>query len=246
MHIINNEFYNLLKEDWWEANDHMIVFLREESRIKLNYIQKNINDLNNISVLDIGAGAGFISIPLAHLGAKVTALDLSSESLNILFERAKKQNIDNIKIIEANALEELNLKEKYDLVLALDVLEHVVEPQKIIINARKNLKQNGVFIYHTLNQTFWCWLLYLQIVPRLIKHDPGSVHNYKLNIKPDQLNTWLIENNFNPQEQIGIRAPFLQKANWELLVYSQLTSSLNFEYTNNLDLGYLGRAIVQS
>lgn len=239
--MVNNQFYDSL--DWWKANDHMIVFLREESKIKIDYIQKSFPVLQNKKILDLGCGAGFISVPLAKMGAKVTALDLSAESLKILEKKAKEENIENnIQTLKVDVLETLNLPEKYDLILALDVLEHVSQPNKIIINAAKNLKQDGLFIYHTLNKSFWCWFLYLQIIPRLIKYDPKDVHVHQFNIKPQQMKTWLEEYNFQFIEQIGIHAPFFQKAVWELLTQRKLLSRLDFEYTSNLSLGYLGKA----
>ena len=177
--IVNNQFYNSL--NWWEANDHMIVFLRAESKIRLNYIHKSMPNLKGKTVLDLGCGAGFISLPLAEMGACVTAIDLSEEALRILQEKAQQKNLqNNIQIKQADILQELNLNQKYDLVLALDVLEHVFCPEKIIEQAFKYLKPNGLFIYHTLNRTFWCWLLYLQLVPRLIKNDPKNVHVHEM------------------------------------------------------------------
>ncbi len=241
---VNNVFYDSLLHDWWEAKDHMIVFLREESRIKLKYLELFVPQLSDKHILDLGAGGGFLSIPLAKRGAKVTALDYSEESLNVLKHKAEIEGIGSqIDYIVADATAVLELEKKYDLILAFDVLEHIAEPAKLIQNAANNLKKDGgIFAYYTLNQTFWCWLLYLQIVPRLIKRDPGDVHQYKYNLKPEQVTKWIEEAGLKPSDQVGVRAPFFQKATWELITKGQLETPLNFEFTPDLSLGYLGLA----
>lgn len=240
---VNNAFYDNLGEDWWEANDHMIVFLREESKIKLDYLRRFFDSFRDLHILDIGSGAGFISLPLLKMGAKVTALDYSQSSLNTLFERAKKEKLENsLEIVCADATEQLNLKHKFDLVLAFDVLEHVDEPIKLVQNAANSLKPEGQFIYHTLNQSFWCWFLYLQLVPRLIKRDPGDVHRHKRNIKPETMLKWIAESGMRASEQIGMKAPFFQRGIWELISKREVNSELKFVYTKDLSLGYLGSA----
>ena len=85
-------------------------------------------------------------------------------------------------------------------------------------------------------------IFYLQLVPLIIKNDPKNVHVHEFNIKPVEINAWLNKHNLQSQEQIGIHAPFGQKAIWELITQRKIISELNFEYTSNLALGYLGKA----
>ncbi|MDJ0626557.1 MAG: bifunctional 2-polyprenyl-6-hydroxyphenol methylase/3-demethylubiquinol 3-O-methyltransferase UbiG [Candidatus Caenarcaniphilales bacterium] len=243
---INNKFYDSLADQWWEANDHMIYFLRAESKIKLEYLINNFDNIANLEILDIGAGGGFISIPLAKLGAKVTALDNSLESLKVLEAKAKMENIENnISIFQADATKPYTLNKQFDLVLAFDVLEHVINPKELIEHSLTHMKTDGYFAYHTLNQSFLCWLIYLQIVPRLISKDPGNVHRHEFNIKPKKMLEWLKDLNLQTKAQIGIRAPFFQAATWDLLTKRQINTEMNFEFTKDLSLGYLGLAHLQ-
>ena len=245
--LVNNQFYDLLKDDWWNANDHMIFFLKAESKIKIEQLKKNITNLKYLKILDIGAGAGFISIPLAQMGADVTAVDLSESSLNTLTKKANELGMDKkIRIIHADAMSYKNTNEKYDLVLAFDVLEHVNEPQRVVDNAYGLLNENGIFAYHTLNKTFLCWLLYLKLVPAIIKHSPTDVHIHEWNIKPIQMIEWLNEAGFKPNEQIGIRAKILQKGILELITKRKVESEFEFTFTKNLSMGYLGMGMKQT
>ncbi|MDX1921434.1 MAG: bifunctional 2-polyprenyl-6-hydroxyphenol methylase/3-demethylubiquinol 3-O-methyltransferase UbiG [Candidatus Caenarcaniphilales bacterium] len=248
--MVNNDFYNeLTLEDWWQRINHAVYFLRAETPIRIDFIKNNFPNLENKKVLDLGSGAGFISIPLAQEGAQVTSVDLSERALELLAQKAGQENCaTNIQTVKADItkLEEhyaLNIQpQSYDLVLAMDVLEHVKNPEQIVKRAKECLKPGGKFIFHTLNRSFACWLLYLQAMPFLIKHYPKDVHLHEYNIKPQELNEWLKQNDFKLLQLLGIKAPFFQRGMLELIFTSQVKTPLDFVFTDNLSLGYIGLA----
>lgn len=240
--VINNEFYHTLGDAWWTADDHMITFLRYESVIKLDYLQKKLPP-PPATLVDLGAGAGLVAIPLAQAGYRVIAVDVSAASLAVLMNRATQLEVaDRIETVVADITQSLPIKEPVDAVLAMDVLEHVSSPAKVVESAAALLKPGGVFAYHTLNQTWQTWLLYLQIAPRLIRHGPKDLHLHHYNIKPAWMTQWVKASGLTPTEQQGIHAPFCQKANWELITRRRVKTPLRFEYTNSLVFGYLGMA----
>jgi 2-polyprenyl-6-hydroxyphenyl methylase/3-demethylubiquinone-9 3-methyltransferase len=122
----------------------------------------------------------------------------------------------------------------------------VPEPNRVIQHLQKYLKPQGVFIYHTLNQTPICWLVYLQIAPRLIANSPEHVHIYDYCVKPSSMSLWLKQSGFGSHQQIGIRPKLNPKLLWRLLTRRKLETVMPFEYCGNLWLGYLGHALLES
>jgi len=243
--VINNSFYDQLDSAWWEADDHMISFLRAENVIRLHFVQNILQEFDKpLKILDLGSGGGLLTIPLAKAGHHVTALDMSQPSLDVLQEKASTERVvDNIETIQANLLEPWQLNHKgYDVILAMDILEHVSNPELIIQQASRFLKPGGLFFYHTLNQTFPCWLIYLQLAPRIIRNSPKHLHIYEYCIPPRKVLQWLAENNLQGKEQTGIRPKLTPRIIWTLLTQRRLSQTLDFVYTKNLTLGYMGYA----
>ncbi|MEZ4573911.1 MAG: bifunctional 2-polyprenyl-6-hydroxyphenol methylase/3-demethylubiquinol 3-O-methyltransferase UbiG [Vampirovibrionales bacterium] len=241
---VNNDFYNDLGAHWWSATDHMITFLRHESVIRLDFIGQHLPpDGRACRLLDLGCGAGFISIPLAQAGHQVTAVDCSRTSLDVLLQEAEKRGCaQNITVVEADLRHRLPVPDDFDMVLAMDILEHVDQPQQIIAKAAGHLKPGGRFLYHTLNQTVWCWLVYLQLGPRLIRHSPKDLHRWDHNIPPAHLLGWLEVAGLLSHPPRGVHAPLFQRATWDLLTTRSIQTPMRFEYISSLAFSYIGMA----
>jgi 2-polyprenyl-6-hydroxyphenyl methylase/3-demethylubiquinone-9 3-methyltransferase len=135
-------------------------------------------------------------------------------------------------------------QESFDVVVAYDVLEHVTHPHQLIAAAASYLRPGGKLFLHTLNRTWHCRLLYLGIVPSLIRRSPEGLHRHEYNIRPQELTGWVGANRLQLAESpIGIRVPLLQRGVWEMLTRRRLDSPLRFEYTSDLSLGYLVHAL---
>jgi 2-polyprenyl-6-hydroxyphenyl methylase/3-demethylubiquinone-9 3-methyltransferase len=241
---INNTFYQELGDAWWTANDHMIAFLRAETAIRLDYIVSQLPASEKpLKILDLGAGGGLITVPLAQRGHHITAVDLSDASLDVLLRKARSEGVDSrVSVIQADILEPLSLAEKFDVVLAMDVLEHIPTPELVVAHSRQYLTLGGKFIYHTINQTWQCWLIYLQLAPRIIRHSPKHVHIYRYCIKPVRMSEWLQQAGFKNHTQRGIRPVLTPALIGELLLQRRLDMDLQFDYCKSLALGYLGCA----
>ncbi len=241
---INNDFYHDLGDRWWTATDHMITFLRAESLIKLDYIRRTLPASTGLSILDLGSGAGLIAIPLAKEGHHVTALDCSKAALRELsLEATRQETACPVETVVGNVLEPLPFSGgTFDVVLAMDVLEHIPHPEILIRHAASVLKPGGLLIYHTLNRTLKCRLLYLTLAPMLVRNSPNHIHRHEYNIPPRRLRQWLEKEHFIPSEPVGLHSPIFQRATWELLRYRAVYTPMRFEYTRSLALGYIGHA----
>ena len=141
--------FSKLAEEWWDVNGkfkplHMFNPIRieyiTENIIKHFKIRKDkIDYLEGIKILDIGCGGGLISEPLARLGANVTGIDASEKNISIAQFHSKKNNL-NINYINTSP-EKLNDIEKYDIILNLEVVEHVDNVNLYIKSCYKLLKR---------------------------------------------------------------------------------------------------------
>ncbi len=246
-HKVNNDFYEGLHADWWTAEDHMVVFLRQESKIKFEYLQSQVSaqtdSLAGLRVLDVAAGAGFISIPALVEGAEVTALDLSASSLAELEKRASLAGVASGLTCTQQDLRQADWDlGQFDLILLFDILEHIPQPELLIAKCAKALKPNGKLFFHTLNRSLSCWFLYLWLVPTMIRHCPPDLHRHESNIKPSELLLWLEQSGLVLGDMRGLTTPLAQAGVWELLTTRSVRSPLHFEFTADLSLGYLGWA----
>ena len=127
--------------------------------IRIEYITETIkkyfklkskaNFLEGLNILDIGCGGGLISEPMSRLGAKVTGIDASEKNINIARLHSEK---NGLKINYLNTSpEKFNEFEKYDIILNLEVVEHVDNVSFFIKSCRKLLKKNGLMFTATLN-----------------------------------------------------------------------------------------------
>ena len=148
-----DHFTNLASE-WWNPNGKFKI-LHTLSPIRMQYIIKQVckkqtNDkisnknLNNLDILDLGCGGGILCEPMARLGANVTGVDYVKQNIIIAKKHAKDSKL-KIQYL-CKDLEDMKLKQRYDIILILEVLEHIDNWKKIIINTNKLLKPGGKII----------------------------------------------------------------------------------------------------
>ena len=153
MEKVNNEIYNAYGDRWYTADDDPVALLRAESKTKtpwiLDQIKKHGLYNSDTKVLDVGCGAGFLSNELAKEGLQVTGVDLSEESLKVA------QKYDETKKVHYQTADAYKLPfpdHSFDVLTAMDFLEHVEDPKLVIKEFSRVLKPNGVFIARELEQ----------------------------------------------------------------------------------------------
>ena len=167
-----------------------------ENIIKHFKIKKDKTDyLDGIKILDIGCGGGLISEPLARLGAKVTGIDASEKNISIAQLHSKKNGL-NINYINTSP-EKLNNIEKYDIILNLEVVEHVENVNLYIKSCYKLLKRNGLMFTATLNRSLTSYLKAIIGAEYILRWLPIGTHDWNKFIKPEELENYLSRKIFN-------------------------------------------------
>lgn len=237
MQKINNEFYHELGDKWFEASNHPVALLRAENRLRNPWIISHLKTKQKI--VDLGCGAGFLTNALAKEGHSVTGVDLSKSSLEVA---RKYDTTKSVIYLEADATSSTLAPHSYDVVCAMDLLEHVNDAQKVIQEAAKLLKPGGLFFFHTFNRTFLSWLLVIKGVDWLIKNAPPNMHVYHLFIKPEELSNWCTESNLSVQEMKGVGLSWNRLSTWKMALTREIPENLEFRFNASLKMGYSGFA----
>ena len=241
---INNEFYNDLGERWYTDNINPVALLRVERHLKLDYIKqilKKHHVPDNADLLDVGCGAGFLTNPLAASGYQLKGVDLSATSLETAKAHASSQFNPVYQTADAYNLPEPN--QSFDVVLMMDFLEHVDNPDLAIAEAARVLRPGGLFIFHTFNRTLIANLLVIKAVELVSRDCPEHMHVFHLFITPKELQIFCQQNDLTVQEFKGVRPNFWSAPFWSTVMRRKLHPDLRFTFSRSLAVGYIGYAV---
>ncbi len=213
------KFSNLANE-WWDVNGkfkplHMfnpirLEYISEKIKTHFNINKKSNFYLKGLSILDIGCGGGLISEPMARLGADVTGIDASEKNIMIAQIHSKKNNL-KIRYLNKSP-EQLNEFEKFDVILNLEIVEHVEDVNLYIKSCFKLLKKNGIMFTATLNRSFMSYIKAIIGAEYVLRWLPIGTHDWNKFIKPEELEDNLRRNNFETIDLKGLEFnPFLKK-----------------------------------
>jgi 2-polyprenyl-6-hydroxyphenyl methylase / 3-demethylubiquinone-9 3-methyltransferase len=212
--------FSKLADEWWDVNGkfkplHMFNPIRIEYIIenikKYFEIKKNKADfLEGLNILDIGCGGGLISEPMSRLGANVTGIDASEKNINIAQLHAKKSGLQ-IDYINASP-EELNEVEKFDVILNLEIIEHVDNVNLYIKSCSKLLKKRGLMFTATLNRSFISYVKAIIGAEYILRWLPIGTHDWNKFLKPEELENFLSNEKFSTVDIKGLKFnPFFNK-----------------------------------
>jgi len=237
---IDNTIYEQYGEKWYTAFDDPIALLRAENKVKVPWILEYLRtqNKNHHTVLDVGCGGGFLSNDLALAGFKVTGEDLSLESLKVAEVYDKTRTV---KYEQADAFHLPYPNESFDVVTAMDFLEHVDDPARVIKEFSRVLKPGGLFFFHTFNRNFLSWLIIIKLVEWFIKNTPKNMHVIELFIKPKELKTYCEDVGMRVNALTGLR-PVISSIDLSMLKTGVVSPELRFQLTKSLLLSYLGVA----
>ena len=209
-----------LAEEWWDVNGKFKP-LHMFNPIRIEYIIDNIkkhfkitenkpNFFDGLNILDIGCGGGLISEPMARLGANVTGIDASKKNINIAQVHSKKSGL-KINYIAASP-ENLNVNKKFDIILNLEIVEHVDNVNLYIQSCSRLLKKNGLMFTATLNRSFISYVKAIIGAEYILRWLPIGTHDWNKFIKPEELENFLSQEKFQTIDIKGLKFnPFLKK-----------------------------------
>ena len=205
------EKFSKLAEEWWNPNGQFKP-LHKFNPIRIEYVRNIIikhfkiknskKPLNKFSLLDIGCGGGLLSEPMCRLGADVTGIDASKKNIEISKIHAKEKKL---KINYLNmSPEELNPKKKYDIILNMEIVEHVNNLNYFIKTCSNLLKKNGLMFVATLNRTLKSYIFAVVGAEYILKWLPIGTHDWNKFVRPKELSEICFKYNLKLNEEKGV------------------------------------------
>ena len=212
--------FSVLADEWWDVEGkfkplHMFNPARIEYILNVcsSYFKSNKNlPLKNLKILDVGCGGGLISEPMCRLGAEVTGIDASLKNINVAKAHAYKNNL-NINYL--NKLpEHMGQKEKFDIILNLEVVEHVEDLNLYLKSCFDLLKKDGIMFTATINRTLSSYVKAIIGAEYILKWLPIGTHDWNKFLRPEELEKKLTSLGFSTKDISGLSFnPFLK--NWK-------------------------------
>ena len=192
------ELFGRLASDWWDP-DGRSGLLHRLNPVRLKYLRDQIDrhwqcdecsrtPLEGKTALDVGCGAGLLTEPLARLGAKVTGIDASPEVIAVAREHAAGAALE----ITYRSGDVQQLEGQFDLVTAMEVIEHVADPEAFLKALASRLAPDGLLVLSTPNATGWSKLLMITIGEGLGRI-PRGTHDFDQFITPDRMKMLLAD-----------------------------------------------------
>jgi len=207
------EKFSKLAKEWWNPNGkfkplHLfnpvrIEFIKNKLISHFNLNSNSAKPLKKLKILDIGCGGGLLSEPLSELGAAVTGIDASYKNIEIAKSHSKEMKL-NIKYMHCSP-ENLNFENEFDVILNMEVVEHVSNLNLFIENCSKLNKKKGLMIVATINKNLKSYMFGIIGAEYILRWLPIGTHDWNKFLTPQDLENIVINNNFIIDETIGVK-----------------------------------------
>jgi len=211
------EKFSRLAQDWWNPNGKFKpLHLFNPARVKfikeklISHFKLNLNTrkpLRGLKILDIGCGGGLLCEPLKKLGADITGIDASINNIKVAKLHARKMKL-NIKYIHSSP-EKLNLENKFDIVLNMEVVEHVSDVDLFLKKSSKLIKKNGIMFIATINKNLKSYIFGIVGAEYILRWLPIGTHDWEKFLKPQDLENMMNSNNFTNDQVVGMKFDLL-------------------------------------
>ena len=216
------EKFSKIAKEWWNPNGKFKP-LHKFNPIRISYIKENIiktfklnqkkSPLKNIKILDIGCGGGLLAEPMCRLGAKVTAIDASEKNINVAKLHAKKNNL-KINYMYSSP-EVLKAEKKFDVILNMEIVEHVEDINLFIKKSSDLLKKDGLMFIATLNKTLKSYIFAILGAEYILRWLPVGTHDWEKFVKPEDLIKISKKNHLEIENLDGLKYNFFNDK-WDI------------------------------
>ena len=213
--------FSKLADEWWDAKGKFKP-LHMFNPVRIEYITEKIKSHFNLSddlsnnflqgkkILDIGCGGGLISEPLARLGGSITGIDASKKNIEVAKLHAKKSNLEIN--YQDKSPEQLDSTEKFDIILNLEIIEHVENVDLYLKSCSNLIKKGGLMFTATLNRTATSYIKAIVGAEYVLRWLPIGTHDWNKFIKPEELEKMLSDKQFKTLDIKGLELnPFSMK-----------------------------------
>ena len=190
------ERFSRLAADWWDPRGPMaplhkfnpvrLAYIRDQAALHFGRDDKRLDSLKGLRILDIGCGAGLLSEPLARIGAEVVGADPAAKNIEVAKVHAAQSGVAvDYRNTTAEALADAG--ERFDIVLAMEVVEHVTDVKLFTRRCAEMVKPGGLMIAATLNRTLKAFALAIVGAEYVLRWLPRGTHQWDKFVTPDEL-----------------------------------------------------------
>ena len=227
--------FSKLAEEWWDPNGKFKP-LHNFNPVRLKYIKDSIlkkykntdkkRPLKNIRILDIGCGGGLLCEPLSKLGAEVVGIDASEKNIKIAKLHSRENNL-KINYFCASP-ENFKIKGKFDVILNMEIVEHVENVNFFLNQSTKFLKKKGLMFVATLNKTLKSFFFAIIGAEHVLRWLPIGTHDWDMFIEPKKLINICKNNNLVLQDLFGVKYNLINN-DWEVSKDTSINYLAKFE-----------------
>jgi len=205
--------FSRLAAEWWDPagkfavlhkfNPFRLAYIREQVTARFQRDPFAAHPYEGLDFLDIGCGGGLLSEPIARLGGWVTAIDPSEENIRMAQVHAEEHAL-GIDYRVATAEELASEERRFNVILNMEVVEHVRRPPDFLLVCASMLRPEGLLFTATINRTFKSFLFAIIGAEYVLNWLPQGTHHWENFITPDELDGYLTSAGLRPLETLGV------------------------------------------
>ena len=214
--------FSKMADEWWDPEGKFKP-LHKFNPTRIKYLKENIvhnfklknksKPLSGIKILDVGCGGGLLSEPMSRMGANVTGIDASDKNIKIAKVHSKKNKL-KINYL-CSSPEKLKVKKKFDVILNMEIVEHVEDIDFFLKSCSKLLKKNGIMFVATINKTLKSYVFAIVGAEYILRWLPIGTHEWEKFVKPEDLKKILMKYNLSLNKLAGMNFNII-KDEWSI------------------------------